>query len=623
MVSSGIRGYINIEPKLVNNVKYSLINVRKKDCLKFIERNGYYVRNLEIKGYWRIGTEINFNQLPRLKELSIQSMRFGNNELNIEECNGLNLSNLRCLRTYNMTDLQDLIRMLKNTRNLTKFEAKFNNNENHEMWMNFIFQQVNLEELNLHIVTDPYNFPYRDVQKLIKFKLRSLRMSLSRVDQNLLLSFLNTQGSSLKSLDFQVTDEVIFPSRDISNEIKFNPTKLKLFILNPHPTNFQTFIESQAIRLEELDLEIESDPPNFLQRQFSTLETLRLTKLKLCLKNVNHENLLNLLSRAHFLKELELSISDMDLDKFPCREIKNEMNFRLKKFKFSLPDINEERFVNFLAVQAESLEELEVNSIKNFDNLVTIFNNLQNIKKLTIDTDASNLIFGNEPKFCLETLQYFMDKNQNGTIVTKLFKIFPNIETLKVCDTMQAKGIYPKVTTLDVSVVYWARIRNLNLPNLKNLFIKKVDKINDEYYWTHFTHNFKNVENIAVHSIGYEDKDVFRFVKRLKVFQKLKTFKIRHGMAIDHDYDMDENERVAVREKFFKILIDTTKRTIRVSTYIAKNRLDIMKILQKTFKKFEFFEFCFEVIKMRKISVTELRRSRRYKIQKKRHSEPE
>lgn len=605
-------GLINIEPTLVNRLKYSLVNVTKENFLNFITRNGYFVRNLEIEGYWRIASAINFNQLPRLKELSVKSMDLRGQFFSDD---GLDVTSLRCLKTYNMTDLEDIIHILSNTKNLTTFEAKFDNNANHELWTNFIFQQHNLRDLSLTITSDQFNFPYRDVKDLVKFKLKNLKLSVPRIDQNLLLTFLNTQGASLQSLDLQITDETNFPSRFTNNEVKFHPSKLKLCILNAHEENFQAFIESQAEQLEELDLEIESDSPNFLERPIMTGESVNLMKLKLCLKDIKHENLLDLLKKLNNLKDLELIISDMDMDEFPCRDVSKEIAFRLKRFRYSLPDINQERFVEFLKTQAESLEELELNSINELELLEQVFKKLKKIKKLIIDGDVSNAIFYDGLlDSCLETLQYFEDKNQNGTNVTILFKYFPNIEELKCCDTMRAKGTYEKLTTLDVSEVYWARIHNLKLPNLKKLFIKKVDKLNDDYYWTHFPKNFLNVENITVHSVGIEDRDVFRFVKRLKNFKSLKTFKIRQGIAINHQYEMDENEKVEVGKIFFKILLDTTKRTVRVSTYIAKNRLDIMKILQKTFKKFEYFEFCFEELKMRKICKKELRKSIKFVI---------
>ncbi|CAG9810725.1 unnamed protein product [Chironomus riparius] len=611
MLSKRMTAWINIEPLIANNIKFSLNDVRKNDFLKFISHNGYFVRNLEVNGYWRIGSSINFSQLPRLRELSIQSMDFGGRQSELDGCNGLNMLNLRSLKTYNMTDLEDLIKKLSNTRSLTRLDAKFDNNANHELWTDFIFQQNNLKELSLKITKDEFNFPYKDVKNLIKFKLQTLKLSLPKIDQGLLLTFLNTLGSSLQALDLQITDQTHFPSRNINFEVKFNPKKLKLCIHNAHELNFQSFIESQAEKLEELDLEIESDPPNFLERPITSIDSLRMTTLKLCLKTVKHQNLLDFLSKMNNLKELELSIDDMDMDEFPCRDISNEMKFKLQKFKYSLPDINQVRFVDFLKAHAESLEELDVKSIDEINLLDQIFKYLKNLKKLTIDADASEKLFDEKfPKFELEKLKYFEDKNQNGTSMSKLFRFFPNIEILKCCDTLDAQGDYPKVSTFDTSVVYWPRIFKFKLPNLKNLFIRKIDKINDEFYWTRFPRNFQNVENITVHNVGYEDEDVLRIVKRLKNFKKLKTFKIRHGVAINHEYDMDENERVEVGAKFSKILVDTTKRIIRVSTYIVINRFDIMKVLQATFENFEFLEFCFEEIKMRKICAEELMKMR-------------
>jgi hypothetical protein len=200
-------------------------------------------------------------------------------------------------------------------------------------------------------------------------------------------------------------------------------------------------------------------------------------------------------------------------------------------------------------------------------------------------------------------LKYFHDKNQNGTIVSKLFARFPNIETLKCCDLMQTSGTYATLTTLEVSEVYWPRITEFKTPNLKNLFIKKIDKCIDDYYWTHFTRNFPIIENITVEKVGYADKDVLRFIEGLQTLKNLKTFKLRHGISIDYDYKLDDNERVQVNENFYKILIDTTTKTVKVSSYIVRNCKSIQKILLNTFKGFEFFEFCFPEIRICRIDM--------------------
>lgn len=56
---------------------------------------------------------------------------------------------------------------------------------------------------------------------------------------------------------------------------------------------------------------------------------------------------------------------------------------------------------------------------------------------------------------------------------------------------------------------------------------------------------------------------------------------------------MDEDENVLKNHKFFKILIDIEKKTIKVCNYIVQHWTKILDALRENFKGFEFEEFCF------------------------------
>ncbi|XP_070505294.1 uncharacterized protein [Chironomus tepperi] len=430
-------------------------------------------------------------------------------------------------------------------------------------------------------------FGIPDVMKAMSIKLSN------DISYEEALSFLKVRGAFIKNLSFEPAWGSL---KSLSHLLTLVPNLEELYI-NTSETDDEK-VKSVALKLNTLDTDDQQD---------SMHDSLSLKRLKIMSINVlevdDEEILTNLIVHQKRLEHLTLAIGSMKEPNFPCRDFSQEVNFKLKTLKLSIPAINQANFIKFFNTQASNLEELELNFITDPKIILFIFKFFKNLKKFTIDEDGSDVIFSESfPDLKLENLKYFHDKNQNGTIVTKLFERFPNIETLKCCDMMKATGTYPTLTTLDVSEVYWPRIRNLMMPNLKNLFIKKIYRCDDEYYWMHFSTKFLNVENITVEKVGNEGKDVLRFVKRLKTFKKLKTFKLRHGNSINLDYKLDENEQVEVENNFYKILIDTTSRTVKSSSHIVQNQRIIQKHLLLTFKGFEFFEFCFPELRVRRIN---------------------
>lgn len=506
----------------MQRIKFNLSTANKHGAVRFLYYRGYAVRHLYIKVDWKFGTSMKYflRKLVKLTELRIEGDDYDEDdedddqELDIEEDKGkdqtADLSNLRILKVHHICDLNDLIKYSKNLTNLTNLIAKFGDDDNHDSFTDFLCCQEKLVELNLEDSNDDFEFPNRDISESIKFKLNKLQLILPKIHKDHFISFLGTQASTLQVLELETSDSTAF--------------------------------------------------------------------------------------------------------NFPSRDISRDINLNLKVFKISCPVIHNEYFKNFLRTQALCLEELELNLITHSATFEMIFINFKVLKKLTIDEDGSETIFHEDfpQNLTLDSLQTFHDKNQNGTIVRKLINFFPNLETLKGCDTMQANGTSESIQTFDVSEVYWPRIRNFKMPNLKNLFIKKIDRCDDRYYWSNFCNNFLNVENITIEKIGNEVLDTLRLIKSLKKFTKLKTFKLRHGNAIAHDYKLDENERVEEfkndrkeRVKFFKILLDIEGRTIKISSYIVKNCKKEMKLLKEFFNGFEFFEFCFEELKIQKIEFFE------------------
>ncbi|XP_070505239.1 uncharacterized protein [Chironomus tepperi] len=357
------------------------------------------------------------------------------------------------------------------------------------------------------------------------------------------------QQNSLLELNYEDSKyDLVFPNRDISTSIKFKLKKMRLMVPKVNLDFFTSFLSTQVLSLQVLDLELtEADDLNF-----------------------------------------------------PSKDISQDIKLKLKVLKFSHPNIHKQNFLNFLRTQASCLQELELKFIKNNEVYEMIFTDFKVLKKLSIDPDGSDVIFGIPfpQTLTLDSLQSLHDKNQNGTVVKKIFKFFPNIKELKCCDMMGAEGTSDTLTTLEVSEVYFPRIEGLYLPFLINLFIKKIIRCDDDTYWNKFPDNFPNVENITVEKV---EKNVLKLIKELSKFKKLKTFKLRHGNAINHDYKLDENEQVNENEQFYKILIDTTSRTIKISSYIVRKCEDEMKLLRQTFGGFEAFEFCFEELRIERI----------------------
>ncbi|CAG9810726.1 unnamed protein product [Chironomus riparius] len=475
--------------------------------------------------------------------------------------------------------------------------------------------QSNAPHLPLEIIRDTvlYLTSFKDIlsMSILSQEIRSMIFGVPDVMKKIRINFSNDinfedglmflkiRGKYIRNMNF----EPIWGSLQCLNYIwKFVPNLEELSI-----KTFESEADKVAAVMNEINNKLECNRQDVsdltdLQGCGINLKKIRILSID-ALEVDDKEILTNLIVQQKNLKELTINIVSVNDPVFPCRDVSLEVAFKLKTLKLSIPNINQELFINFLNTQTQNLEELDISSTTNHKIFEFIFENFKNLKKFTIDENGSDIILDNRfPDLKLENLKYFHDKNQNGTIVIKLFVRFPNIETLKCCDTMQATGTYPKLTTLDVSEVYWPRIRNLKLPNLKNLFIKKIDKCDDDYYWTHFAANFLNVENITVEKVGYENKDVLRFVKNLKLFTKLKTFKLRHGTAVNHDYKLNENEQVDVENIFYKILIDTTKKTVKSSSHIVQNSKMIQKTLLKTFKGFKFYEFCFPQLKVLRIN---------------------
>lgn len=310
----------------------------------------------------------------------------------------------------------------------------------------------------------------------------------------------------------------------------------------------------------------------------------------------NQDLLTDLIAQQENLKELTLTNKSFSgFIAFPVRDIVSEVKFSLKSFKLSY--YNNYGFFNytkFLQSQAESLEELELEYTPGQEVCDVIFEDLKNLRKLTLDPYYGAPIFSDfYPHYRRESLKIYEDKYVLGVDVQKVFSRFPNLDTLKCVKFGGSSfGCFDKLTTLDIKYLNCSFLVILEFQNLKNLTIEKVSRIFFENIWQRFARNFENVENITIKSVQCIT-DIIHIIKNLNLFHNLKTFKFRHLKNFNLNYKMDDDEVVSKNHKFFKILIDTDEKTIKVCNYIVHNCKDILEALKENFDGFEFTEFCF------------------------------
>ncbi|KAL7043442.1 hypothetical protein ACKWTF_001504 [Chironomus riparius] len=355
----------------------------------------------------------------------------------------------------------------------------------------------------------------------------------------------------------------------------------------PTEKNLATLTKLKNLKINQNDLK------DFME---GTKNVTNLDKLIVYGDDAQNQDLLtDFVVQQNKLKELNLSNRSFSgFITFPVRDIFSEVKFRLKSFRLSY--YNNYGFFNytkFLQSQAESLEELDLEYTPGQEVFDVIFGDLKNLKKLTLDPYYGAPIFSDfYQHYRRDSVRVYEDKFVLGVNTQKVFSRFPNLETLKCVKFNEAVGRFDKLATLDIQHLNCTFLINLELPNLKNLTIQKVSRIYFENLWRRFASNVQNVEHITIKRIK-KSSDLIYIVKNLNMFRNLKTFKFRHLRNFNRNYKMDDDEIVSKNHKFFKILIDTDEKTIKVCNYIVHNCKEILDSLKVNFVGFEFVEFCF------------------------------
>jgi hypothetical protein len=286
------------------------------------------------------------------------------------------------------------------------------------------------------------------------------------------------------------------------------------------------------------------------------------------------------------LKELNVINQKNYYIAFPKEDPTSKVTFRLKKFKLlttSNEEINE-NFTKFLAIHAESLEELEVDHSLSSQSLKLTFEKCHKLQKFTLRSDKNSEIYSrSHPDWILPNIKHFDDQNSIGLNLDTVLKKFPNIESLKCQVINDSSRRSNKIKELEV-----------NTMNAICFFREEIMR--------NTLKNIKNVEHLVIRD-ARNTQILSRIFKHLDVMKKMKTFSFRVNPYTKRVYSMGDNEEVPKNYMFYKIMADMEKKVVKVSTYIVQQNKELFDILVETFKGFEFYEFCFDVTKMVRIDV--------------------
>ena len=203
--------WVNI-PLKKNNVWNSNPNYCHDDSLvtepqvEFLENRGKFIRCLAFKTEEKFGEIFKFilNQVPNLEEFDFQILdpkSEGNEIFDISEQTP-DLSRLKTLKTNNRA-LNFLIKNTKNVKNLQNLSIISPQSNSQEILTDFLIQQENLQEFSLRFATamDIINFPTRDITNEVKFHLKKLKLCFVNGNRKHFIDFLQTQAESVDELE--------------------------------------------------------------------------------------------------------------------------------------------------------------------------------------------------------------------------------------------------------------------------------------------------------------------------------------------------------------------------------------------------------------------------------------
>jgi len=352
----------------------------------------------------------------------------------------------------------------------------------------------------------------------------------------------------------------------------------------------------KALKIDVRDLEY------FLK---ATKNVKNLEKLTIFSHGSTYEEFMfDFICQQHNLQELNVNNQKSYYFAFPKEDQTSKVTFRLKRFKLWLTSNyeNNENFTKFLAIHAESLEELQVDHSLSPRSLQLIFEKFHKLQKFTLRSDKNSEIYArNHPDWILPNVKHFDDQYSIGINLDKILNRFPNIESLKCQVINDSSGKFHKIKELEVNTLNAVSIDKVEFPDLKLITINQICFFREEIMRNTLS-NIKNIEHLVIRDVS-NTQILPKIVKYLDVLENLKTFSFRANPYTKRTYEMGDNEEVPTNYMFYKIIADMDKKIVKVSTYIVQHNKELFDLLVENFKGFEFYEFCFNNTKMERINV--------------------
>jgi hypothetical protein len=216
LLAKDVNSFIFSTPEIISKFKFNL------DCIEdpegtynFMRFKGRHVKSMTVAydlntyGLWRMF----LIRAPKLEELVLSNKdsrplpEIGQDWMTLwTPClNAVPLPGLKSLK-IELQDLAYFIKFTKQVKTLEKLSIYISTSTDQSIMTEFILQQDNLNELNITVAVMGHDvkFPTKDITKDIKFKLTSLKiLSNNKRISNLQLDrFMVTQANSLEELVF-------------------------------------------------------------------------------------------------------------------------------------------------------------------------------------------------------------------------------------------------------------------------------------------------------------------------------------------------------------------------------------------------------------------------------------
>jgi len=373
LLSKEIRDLILKTSKIMN--KFIIVfksDINQDEISHFLTNYGNFIKIIQFKDENEINSEVLvfiLSQVPNLEELLCEDSS-ENQTTQPEFINKIyfELPKMRILTILN-ENLKNVLKNVKNLKNLEKLTIYRYEDNDDEFLTNFIVQQDNLKELSL----------------------------------------INYQKSLFKP----------FPSRDISNEAKFNLTKFEYHFVNCEVfDNFLSFFKIQSKNLTELKLDGNLNDQIFdiIFEKCKNLEKLGLfaDDDSVLISNINSHRVLE---SVKYYETCYVYMDEFSFNAFP-----NTISLKCSEL-FGVYGI----FNNLINLEAEiySCASSEHLKFRNLENFITGF----------IDNESLKEFLQSAPNVKNLTLSRYFIKDFRGSEFLDVFKRLKNtrnVETFKV-----------------------------------------------------------------------------------------------------------------------------------------------------------------------------------------------